>query len=133
MPTLYVALVYFVSYPSGFFDCQFHKSRHMTSKGCGALNPSSFPANVGSAVKSGTSPSLYPNDSYSDRIVTAMVDLPSANDFRLKHLPGGFTHRLHNLEDTLAPTCAEVECSELAFLFAKSRENIMSLSSGGCL
>jgi hypothetical protein len=45
-------------YPSGFFDCQFHKSRHMVSRDCSALKPNSFSARAGSAVRSGTSPRL---------------------------------------------------------------------------
>lgn len=46
------------SYPWGFLVCQFHKSLHIVSRSLGALNPSSFSARTGSAVRSGTSPRL---------------------------------------------------------------------------
>lgn len=40
------------------YDCQFQRSLHMSSRVLGALNPSSFSARAGFAVRSGTSPIL---------------------------------------------------------------------------
>ena len=54
-----------VSYPCGLFVCHLHRSLHASSNVLFATNPNSFCANVGSAVRSGTSPSLLPTISYS--------------------------------------------------------------------
>jgi len=45
-------------HPEGNFVWKFHRSLHIVSRFSEATNPSSFSASVGSAVRSGTSPSL---------------------------------------------------------------------------
>ena len=48
-----------VYHPLGNFVWKFHRSRHILSRSLSATKPNSFSAIDGSAVRSGTSPSLY--------------------------------------------------------------------------
>lgn len=96
-----------VPYPCGFFVCQFHRSRHITSNVCGALNPSSFSASVGSAVRSGTSPRLS-SVTFSSLRNQHCFYAPPANDLILVVESSSFPHRIDNLENTHPPTLAEV-------------------------
>jgi len=86
-------------YPPGFFCCQFQRSLHIVSRSCDALNPSSVSANVGSAVRSGTSPRLgacrqYPNSKW------RRLCSPSPDDLALVIKPCRLSHGLHNLQYT---------------------------------
>lgn len=56
--------IYYSLYPSGFLDCQFHVSRHMSSRVLSACQPSTFCALVESAQNFGRSPALRGPISY---------------------------------------------------------------------
>jgi hypothetical protein len=69
-----------VYHPEGNLVWKFHRSLHIVSKFSEATNPSSFSASVGSAVRSGTSPSL--RVSYYLIAISAMFNEVSLKEVR---------------------------------------------------
>ena len=115
------------SYPCGFFVCQFHRSRHIVSRSCGALNFSSFSASEGSAVKSGTSPRLRnrPIQIYRLRVRPPFPrsrkngdDVPPSDDLVFEIVPRGLPHGLDDLKHAEATTPAQIVCLEARALRA---------------